>query len=70
MFMNIELTLLMCAFVIACAYFNYKSGYKEGVLMGMEETLKMLEATGYIKVVEDATGETEIRKVPEVKNEL
>lgn len=67
--MDIELTLIICGFVIACAYFNYKSGYKEGVLNGMENTLKLLEAGGYIKVIEDqSTGMQEIQKVPDVKS--
>ena len=50
-------------FVIACAYFNYRSGYRNGVLTGMESTLKLLKDGGYIEVVEDVnTGETEIKK--------
>lgn len=65
--MSIDLILLLVGFTIACAYFNHKSGYKQGIIEGMESTLKLLEATGYIKVVEDnTTGDSEIRKAEAV----
>ena len=62
--MSLDLIIYFVLFIIACAYFNHKSGYKQGIMDGMESTLKLLQATGYIKVVEDnTTGDAEIKKV-------
>ena len=45
---SLELTILLVAFTIACAYFNHRSGLKqvfgEGMMAGMELTVKLLEA--------------------------
>ena len=67
--MGMDFIILMTMFIVACAYFNHKSGYKQGIIDGADSTLKLLEATGYIKVVEDdATGESEIKKVTDGNN--
>ena len=69
--MSIDLILLLVGFTIACAYFNHKSGYKQGLVDGMESTLKLLEATGYITVEENpTTGDAKIEKAKtvDVKN--
>jgi len=66
--MSIELIVLMGVFVIACTYFNQRSGYKQGIADGMESTLKLLEDGGYITVEETSNGDAEIKKVPDVKN--
>ena len=66
--MSIELMIIMGAFVMACTYFNQRSGYKQGILDGMESTLKLLEDGGYITVEETSTGDTQIKKVTDVKN--
>jgi hypothetical protein len=59
------LTWSMAFFVIACTYFNQRSGYKQGVAAGMESTLKLLEDGGYITVEETSNGDAEIKKVPD-----
>jgi hypothetical protein len=59
----LQLSVIGGAFVIACAYYNYRSGYRDGVHTGMESTLKLLEDGGYIEVTTDLkTGEAEIKK--------
>lgn len=66
--MSIELIVLMSVFVIACTYFNQRSGYKQGIADGMESTLKLLEDGGYITVEETSNGDAEIKKVPDGNN--
>ena len=66
--MSIELIVLMSMFVIACTYFNQRSGYKQGIADGMESTLKLLEDGGYITVEETSNGDAEIKKVPDGNN--
>ena len=62
--MSIDLILLLVGFTIACAYFNHRSGYKQGLIEGMESTLKLLEATGHITVEKNpTTGDAKITKV-------
>lgn len=62
---GLDLMIILGVFTVACAYFSQRTGYRQGVNEGMESTLKLLEAGGYIKVVEDkATGMQEIQKVP------
>lgn len=64
-----DLMIILGVFTIACAYFSQRTGYKQGVNEGMECTLKLLEAGGYIKVVEDKiTGMQEIQRVPHGNN--
>ena len=67
--MSIELIIIMGAFVIACTYFNQRSGYKQGIADGMESTLRLLEDGGYIKVEETLNGDAEIKKVPDANND-
>jgi len=59
----------MGAFVMACTYFNQRSGYKQGIADGMESTLRLLEDGGYIKVEETLNGDAEIKKVPDANND-
>ena len=66
--MSIELIIIMGAFVIACTYFNQRSGYKQGIADGMESTLRLLEDGGYIKVEETSNGDAEIKKVSDVND--
>jgi hypothetical protein len=66
--MNIELIIIMGAFVMACTYFNQRSGYKQGIADGMESTLRLLEDGGYIKVEETSNGDAEIKKVSDVND--
>jgi len=60
--------ILMGAFVMACTYFNQRSGYKQGIADGMESTLKLLEDGGYITVEQTSTGDAEIKKVDNGRN--
>ena len=61
--------IILGLFTMACAYFSQRTGYRQGVNEGMESTLKLLEAGGYIKVVEDkSTGLQEIQRVPNGNN--
>ena len=66
--MSIELIIIMGAFVIACTYFNQRSGYKQGIADGMESTLRLLEDGGYITVEETSNGDAEIKKVSDVND--
>jgi hypothetical protein len=66
---GLDLMIILGVFTIACAYFSQQTGYKQGVNEGMESTLRLLEASGYIKVVEDkTTGTQEIQRVPNGNN--
>ena len=66
---GLDLMIILGVFTVACAYFSQRTGYKQGVNEGMESTLKLLEAGGYIKVVEDkSTGLQEIQRVPNGNN--
>lgn len=66
---GLDLMIILGVFTVACAYFSQRTGYKQGVNEGMESTLKLLEAGGYIKVVEDkSTGLQEIQRVPNGSN--
>jgi len=66
---GLDLMIILCVFTVACAYFSQRTGYRQGVNEGMESTLKLLEAGGYIKVVEDeSTGLQEIQRVPNGNN--
>ena len=66
--MEIQFIIIMGAFVMACTYFNQRSGYKQGIADGMESTLRLLEDGGYIKVEETSNGDAEIKKVPDVND--
>lgn len=66
--MEIQFIIIMGAFVMACTYFNQRSGYKQGIADGMESTLRLLEDGGYIKVEETSNGDAEIKKVQNGKN--
>jgi hypothetical protein len=65
--MELDFIIVMGVFTMCCAYFNWKSGYRNGVAEGMELTLKMLEDGGYIKIVNDEI--TAIAKVSEIRND-
>ena len=66
---GLDLMIILGVFTVACAYCSQRTGYKQGVNEGMESTLKLLEAGGYIKVVEDeSTGLQEIQRVPNGNN--
>ena len=66
---GLDLMIILGVFTVACAYFSQRTGYRQGVNEGMESTLKLLEAGGYIKVVEDeSTGLQEIQRVPNGNN--
>ena len=66
---GLDLMIILGVCTVACAYFSQRTGYKQGVNEGMESTLKLLEAGGYIKVVEDeSTGLQEIQRVPNGNN--
>ena len=64
---SLELTILLVAFTIACAYFNHRSGLKqgfgEGMMAGMELTVKLLEAEKKIRIVRTKDGNEEILPV-------
>jgi hypothetical protein len=66
--MEIQFIIIMGAFVMACTYFNQRSGYKQGIADGMESTLRLLEDGGYIKVEETSNGDAEIKKVSDVND--
>lgn len=52
-------------FVVACAYFSYRSGHKRGITDGMESTLILLEQGRYIRTAKDSSGEIQIYRVPD-----
>lgn len=57
---TLEMTIILVAFVVACAYFNFRSGHREGVMQGMELTLRLLEADNKIRIVRTKDGNEEI----------
>ncbi len=57
--------IILGAFVVACAYFSYRSGHKQGVMDGMDSTLILLEQGRYIRTARDSVGEIQIYRVPE-----
>lgn len=57
--------IIFLAFVIACAYFSYRSGHKQGLADGMEGTLVLLEQGKYIRTARDNFGEIHIYRVPD-----
>jgi len=60
---SIEMTIVLVAFTIACAYFHFRSGHREGVMQGMELTLRLLEADNKIRIVRTKDGNEEIRPI-------
>ena len=56
-------------FVMACAYFSYRNGYKQGVMEGMESTLVILEHGKYIRTATDSSGQIQIYRVPDAQAE-
>lgn len=55
--------LVMLGLVGACAYFSYKSGWREGCMSGIHQTIEDLTKMGYIVQFEDPeTGEVEIER--------
>ena len=63
--------LVFGAFIVACAYFSYRSGHKQGVQDGMESTIVILEHGNYIRTATDGTGQVQIYRVSDAqaKNE-
>lgn len=57
---TLEMTILLVAFTVACAWFNYRSGHREGVMQGMELTVRLLEASNKIRIVRTKDGEEQI----------
>ena len=58
--MLMEMYLVFGAFIVACAYFSYRSGHKQGVQDGMESTIVILEHGNYIRTATDGTGQVQI----------
>jgi hypothetical protein len=53
--------IVMLGLVGASAYFSYKSGWREGCMQGIHQTVEDLTKAGYIAQYEDPeTGEVEI----------
>ena len=69
--MFMEMYLVFGAFIIACAYFSYRNGHRQGVLDGMENTIAVLEQGEYIRTATDRSGQVQIFRVSDsqVKNE-
>ena len=57
---TLEMTILLVTFTVACAWFNYRSGHREGVMQGMELTVRLLEASNKIRIVRTKDGEEQI----------
>jgi hypothetical protein len=47
-------------FVIACSYFNYRAGQRQGLYDGIDATLSMLDDKNLINLETDETGEMHI----------
>lgn len=56
-------------FVAACAYFSYRSGHKQGIIDGMENTLVILEHGKYIRTATDGSGQINIYRVTDAQAE-
>ena len=67
--MSIELYIIAGVFVAACAYFSYRTGYREGVMQGMENTLVILEHGKYIRTATDSSGQVNIYRVSDSQAE-
>ena len=61
--------LVFGAFIVACAYFSYRSGHKQGVQDGMESTIVILEHGNYIRTATDGTGQVQIYRVSDAQAE-
>lgn len=57
---TIEMIIILVAFTIACAWYNYKSGHRDGVMQGMELTIRLLEADNKIRIVRTNDGNEQI----------
>ncbi len=57
---TIEMTIILVAFTIACAWYNYRSGHRDGVMQGMELTIRLLEADNKIRIVRTNDGTEQI----------
>jgi hypothetical protein len=57
---TIEMTIILVAFTIACAWYNYRSGHRDGVMQGMELTIRLLEADNKIRIVRTNDGNEQI----------
>lgn len=64
-----EMYLVFGAFIVACAYFSYRSGHKQGVQDGMESTIVILEHGNYIRTATDGTGQVQIYRVSDAQAE-
>lgn len=67
--MLMEMYLVFGAFIVACAYFSYRSGHKQGVQDGMESTIVILEHGNYIRTATDGTGQVQIYRVSDAQAE-
>lgn len=52
----VEIT-LMLLFVMACAFFSFRNGFRNGVVAGIDSTLTMLESNSLIELEETADGD-------------
>lgn len=64
MYMDIDILQygILCVFVAACVYFNHRSGYRQGILDGIDSSLAMLEQQKLIRIVELEDGNFSIEK--------
>ena len=67
--MIMEWYIIGTLFISACAYFSYRSGYKQGIIDGMENTLVILENGKYIRTATDGSGQVNIYRVSDAQAE-
>lgn len=62
--MDIEILeyIILGTFVAACAYFNFRSGYRQGVMDGLDASLAILEQQKFIHLIEHENGDISIEK--------
>lgn len=66
---TIEMTIILVAFTIACAWYNYRSGHRDGVMQGMELTIRLLEADNKIRIVRTNDGNEQILPIEARNND-
>lgn len=58
--MQVPVEFLFFGAITVCAYFSFRAGQKHGMTFAVDATLKALENLGYIRIVEDENGNTEV----------
>lgn len=69
--MVIELTMIhiavMLMFVMACVYFNYRKGFKDGTIVGYEYAINVLAAMEIVELTYNDDGDLVVRPLESKK---